>query len=464
MDRFGASLGASLGNRYGSGPQAAPSARLPQLGQAVATSALALPMFQPMPQFGQQLGTRLVNMPDDGLSMFGRLMGKVYGPSGYDAIAAAFGQQIGGQVGAAFDPGSSGLGGQWQQAAGDINAAAAKWGVPANYLAAVINRESSGDWSRDGGRHAWLGARGYGILPYVGMTDPAVRQFGVDPASIVGNRGAQVDLLARNLRRIFDQYGDWGTVANVHYSGDPSGRSTPKDSFQYGTTGQSTNMIMDFWRRLEPNASLSAGAGYAAGGGLGSIETMLGGASPRISQEFGLTDFAKGHLGGMYAYATRYGVQGHAGLDISLNPGTQQFSPVSGTVIIAGGSGYYTDSRYGNRAGTGELRIKLDNGDEVILGHLGSIGVRVGQRVNVGDLVGLSGTNNGGHTHLEYRKYTPGATASGYTAIDPRVALTGMGGTMGQPAPPTSTFGSSMADAARLVWDAGLRNQLLAQG
>src|SRR5690606_41919042 len=48
------------------------------------------------------------------------------------------------------------------------------------------------------------------------------------------------------------------------------------------------------------------------------------------------------------------------------------------------------------------------------------INVQVGQRVQPGQFVGQSGTYNGGHVHVEVRKYTPGATSSGYTAVDPR--------------------------------------------
>jgi murein DD-endopeptidase MepM/ murein hydrolase activator NlpD len=127
----------------------------------------------------------------------------------------------------------------------------------------------------------------------------------------------------------------------------------------------------------------------------------------------------------MYAYGTQYGVQGHAGVDYSMNTGTKLYTPVGGTVIRSGGSGYYTDERFGNRAGTGELRIKLDNGDEIILGHMQSINVPVGARVSAGQMVGLSGTSNGGHLHLEYRQWAPGSTPSGYKAIDPRTALGG---------------------------------------
>jgi murein DD-endopeptidase MepM/ murein hydrolase activator NlpD len=127
----------------------------------------------------------------------------------------------------------------------------------------------------------------------------------------------------------------------------------------------------------------------------------------------------------MDGYAGGLGVDGHAGIDYSMNPGSKLYVPVSGTVITTGGRPYYTDSRYGSRPGTGELRIKLDNGDELILGHMQSINLKVGQRVTPGTLAGLSGTNNGGHVHVEYRQYAPGKTSTGYMALDPRKMLVG---------------------------------------
>lgn len=54
-----------------------------------------------------------------------------------------------------------------------------------------------------------------------------------------------------------------------------------------------------------------------------------------------------------------------------------------------------------------------------------NINVQVGQRVTAGMTVGSSGSFNGDHLHYEIRKYTPGATSSGYTAVDPRQYFSG---------------------------------------
>lgn len=363
-----------------------------------------------------------------------------------------FGIGVGGDgVGSPFTNVGAIAGGALANAQDAINAAAARHGIPANLLAAIIARESTGNWDRDGNRYVYLPERGYNILPYVGMTDPAVKRVGMDPRSLVGNMEGQIEAAARLIKAISQEeaagYG-WQGVANVYYSGDPTGRTTPSDSWQHGSTQQYGNDILRFWEMLEPGGPSKTSASNRSGSSaFGSLETMFGGSSKPLTQDFGLTDFAKGAGAWMYGYSSSLGVQGHAGLDYGMVPGESLYAPVGGTVVIAGGSGYYTDERYGNRPGTGELRIKLDNGDEVILGHMKRINVQVGQRVQPGQFVGQSGTYNGGHVHVEYRKYTPGATSSGYTAIDPRTVFGGSGG-FGQAGKSASGFVGNAAQNA----------------
>ena len=52
------------------------------------------------------------------------------------------------------------------------------------------------------------------------------------------------------------------------------------------------------------------------------------------------------------------------------------------------------------------------------------IDVRVGQRVDAGTPIGLSGYYNGPHLHLEYWLNKPHANGA-YTAADPRLAMSG---------------------------------------
>lgn len=153
------------------------------------------------------------------------------------------------------------------------------------------------------------------------------------------------------------------------------------------------------------------------GGPLGGLAVMWENRDYPISQEFGHTWFSVRHSS-WYSYGRAYGLDGfeHTGLDIGMPRGTPLYSPVAGTVMIAGGTPYFT--YYGNgQPGVGELLIQTDDGNQIVLGHMGLITVQVGQRVEFGEFVGLSGGDNGDHLHLEVRHIQPGG---GYLIVDPR--------------------------------------------
>ncbi|MEA2593564.1 MAG: hypothetical protein QOF01_33 [Thermomicrobiales bacterium] len=153
------------------------------------------------------------------------------------------------------------------------------------------------------------------------------------------------------------------------------------------------------------------------GGPVGLLAAIWGNDEYPISQEFGHTAFSVAHPG-WYAYGADYGLDGyeHTGLDIGMLAGTPLYSPVDGVVKIAGGTPYFTF--YGNGAlGVGELLIETEDGDEVVLGHMGRIAVEEGDRVKIGQFVGLSGGENGDHLHLEVRELQP---EGGLRILDPR--------------------------------------------
>lgn len=371
------------------------------------------PAFKADTFWGQFLGAEDVNQV---LGTFGgQGVGKVYSGSGF------------GQFNAKQDQ--------------EIQAAAEKYGIPANFLKSIIAAESSGKLSDAN----WISnnrPQSGGLLPYIGVYKNAADSRGMGHlwGQAVGNSAVQAEILAGVLRSQYDQLRKqnpnwgWTNVASYHYSGQPVPNGW-RDEFQNMSNNDYTAKVTNWWKSLDQKAGntwnnyTSPSSQPSTGSSIGNIGSIFGGTAPRISQEMGLTDFAVNGKGkDWYGYAGAYGAQGHAGIDYSMNPGGKLYAPVSGTVVRAGGSGYYTDERYGNAAGTGELRLKLDNGDEIILGHMGSIVPKVGQRINAGDYVGLSGTFNGGHVHVEYRKYDPSAgTSSGYKALDPRVALQGAG-------------------------------------
>ena len=156
------------------------------------------------------------------------------------------------------------------------------------------------------------------------------------------------------------------------------------------------------------------------GGSLGFAAIWGGGPGP-VTQEFGDTDYSDGNP--IYDYGRDYGVTGHTGVDVGLDDGTPLLTPVAGTVVIAGGSGYFRDETGRHPDATsGELRLQLDNGDLLILGHLSAITAVVGQRLLAGTPVGRSGTANGPHVHVEVR-IVDRALPSGYRIVDPRPYL-----------------------------------------
>ncbi|MBA3280826.1 MAG: peptidoglycan DD-metalloendopeptidase family protein, partial [Acidimicrobiia bacterium] len=153
------------------------------------------------------------------------------------------------------------------------------------------------------------------------------------------------------------------------------------------------------------------------GGPLGVLTAIWGNLDFPISQEFGHTEFSLNHPE-WYHYGLDYGLDGreHPGLDIGMPAGTYLYAPVDGTVEIAGGTPYFT--HYNNiQPGVGELLIRTDRGDQVVLGHMGRIAVQQGQRVTTGQFAGLSGGYNGDHLHLEARELQPDGR---YRIVDPR--------------------------------------------
>jgi murein DD-endopeptidase MepM/ murein hydrolase activator NlpD len=156
------------------------------------------------------------------------------------------------------------------------------------------------------------------------------------------------------------------------------------------------------------------------GGPLNGIDLIWGYQDYPVSQEFGHTEFSISHAS-WYAYGTAYGLDGyqHPGLDVGMPAGTYLYSPVEGTVRVAGGVPGYT--YYGNwEPGVGQLLIVTDQGDEIVLGHMGRIAVGDGERVRVGQFVGVSGGFNGDHLHLEVREARSGGW---FAAVDPRQSV-----------------------------------------
>lgn len=298
---------------------------------------------------------------------------------------------------------------RWNSA---ISSAASQTGVDPDLIKAVMKLESNGDPNAAGAPGVWGPMQVYGNV------------WGEGPWMHDANanilKGAQI------LKINLDDAGGNVYEALRHYHGIGFDGNT--------TDAQYADIVMQNYKQLKSGAGAMTGAGFPVGGsGESSFGVITGNSNAPISQGFGWTDFAQtsAYAKSAYGYTADYTTDrqpmGHAGIDVALNPGSALYSPVSGTVVDAGGTGYYCDADEGRCGpGAGELRIRLSNGDEVILGHMRSINVQVGQQIGAGQAVGLSGSENGGHVHVEYRKWVgQGVTNSGYLVVDPRQALGG---------------------------------------
>lgn len=98
----------------------------------------------------------------------------------------------------------------------------------------------------------------------------------------------------------------------------------------------------------------------------------------------------------------KFGVNGELGNDIAMNYGTRVYAPMAGTVTL----------QHTEQAGWNAVWVHLDNGWSYLIGHFASMDVVDGQRVNPGDLLGLSGglpadSRDSTGPHLEFQVRNP---------------------------------------------------------
>jgi Peptidase family M23 len=150
------------------------------------------------------------------------------------------------------------------------------------------------------------------------------------------------------------------------------------------------------------------------------VSEFVGGALWRLSQEFGRTSFSMAHPL-LYKYGEVYCLPSgsHPGVDIGVPVETRLYSPVEGRVIIAGGSPVFQDEVVKGAPQTGQLKIQMDDGAHVIIGHMRSIAVSVGDRVSEKQFIGLSGTSNGPHAHVEIRLPDGGCDPTNFRCVTP---------------------------------------------
>jgi murein DD-endopeptidase MepM/ murein hydrolase activator NlpD len=284
-----------------------------------------------------------------------------------------------------------------------IDQAASEYGIDGDVIQAIMMIESGGN------ERAQSGAGAIGLMQVM----PFHWGAGEDPWDPKQNVFKGAKILADNYK----QYGNWDSAVAAYLGAvDANGNPTTSTDLN-GTSGiKYAQMFNANVQRIKQARAAKQPATPGTG-----VASMFGGKPYTISQEFGRTAYSTGEAGDEYAFGTEFGLDGHShtGWDVGTPDGTAFYMPagLSGTVVIAGGSGYYTDDR-GDAPGKGELRIQLDNGMVLILGHNSGINVRAGQKVTAGMLLGMTGKANGAHQHIEVRVKDP-STRSGWRIVDP---------------------------------------------
>lgn len=367
-----------------------------------------------------------------------------------DSLAAKFGTTTNGSA-----PTPTGTGGgdwatinQWDDAIAKAQAQIkAELGitVPADVAKSIMKIESNG---------VMLGPNQDGAVGLMQLTPNAYGSYDYSRLSSDPYYNVYAGMKDLAYRYLNSPSKTWDEAAVGYFSG----HYTPNGARDAGGQGNSDYWYLDQFRQnLAALGGGTTGAPSGGTGGSGFAAIWGGQGDHQVTQPFGWTDFARNspYAQTAYAYTADYTrdrqPMGHAGVDVGMDHGTSLYAPVTGRVVIAGGSGYYCDEDEGMCGpGHGELAIEMANGDQIILGHMRNINLTVGQTVSAGTFVGTSGGENGGHVHVEYRKWVGnGVTNSGYEVVDPQQALGGAftgsfsgGGGNGVSTPPAATVAS----------------------
>jgi cell wall-associated NlpC family hydrolase len=189
--------------------------------------------------------------------------------------------QYGGAATTPQAPGGLGVGGQAGSTGvaaldahnNEFNSAASRIGAPANLLKAMVNRESSGNWERDGNRVAYLQERNDYILPFVGITKRAADSWGLNWDAMIGNKQAQIDGMATIVAGLSQKYGGFDNAIKVYFGGPAALQGNWLDENKLGSDYYYQQAKND-WQQWDQAAGYSGG--YGDGGtGTGIVQKAL---------------------------------------------------------------------------------------------------------------------------------------------------------------------------------------------
>lgn len=334
---------------------------------------------------------------------------------------------------------------QWD---GSYTSTSKSTGTPANFIKAIQRIETGGqDYTGQMNCEVPGISDTMGCLALnTGLFQLSVEQLGLDFNRVVNDPEYAIYAMGVHMAHLAEQdagayggaagqsvleYGGWQAVSQIYFTG-----SLAKDTDAGALGGRSFEN--EYWPAVEGYLAELGGMGEpvpaqavdpsaataaqpmpgSATGKITHVAEMWGGSDEVISQELGSMEGAIANNDPhIYDYCMdEFGFQGHCGLDVALPAGAELAAPVAGQVVQVGGQ-YFTDGT----GGAGEIRIQAENGDIIILGHMASSNVRVGDYVDVGTLVGASGQSDArpesAHLHLEVRVLNPDGS---YSIADPR--------------------------------------------
>jgi hypothetical protein len=134
----------------------------------------------------------------------------------------------------------------------EIAQAARATGVPPNLLKSMINRESSGNWERDGSRTPIIPGRESSgpILPFVGVFEATAKSWGFNFNEMIGNKQLQITVMATIVKGLSDKYGGFDKAITVYFGGPGALSQVFTDEFGM-TSSKYTREALKGWRFLD---------------------------------------------------------------------------------------------------------------------------------------------------------------------------------------------------------------------
>jgi hypothetical protein len=137
----------------------------------------------------------------------------------------------------------------------EIGAAARARDVPPNLLKSMINRESSGNWDRDGSGVVDVGRVKPDGSPnryaaFTGIDEATADSCGYDFEELVGNKALQIEAMATVLAGLAKKHGGFDRAATIYFGGTDALEVVSYDEFGMCSDEYTRKAIND-WRALD---------------------------------------------------------------------------------------------------------------------------------------------------------------------------------------------------------------------